>query len=208
MAKGEMTYSSSDRKVSKFESNPPAPGDYDFKLRTSKLGVSVADGVGKVPYLSGIMLELLNTKTSEGGKNRVIFHRLFLRLDPAKDGVASVDRGDGLTALLKATGLTLKGVTATKMQRATDDGQMVDCVVLDPQKVALFLKANDGAGGQVHTKVTTWQDKKRGEVDYFIEASGEEEEEEDEESEEQGEDEEAEDEEPAPAPVKKLGKKK
>ena len=227
MAKGEKTFSTEGRSVKKFEFTPPTPGDYDFKLRTSKVAVARADGANKVPYINGVVLELLNSAKSEGGKNMQVYHSMFLRIDPDKDGVAAVDRGDGLVAFAKSLGVKMSNFPLITCKRGLQNGDVVDATIVSPQRVADWLKGLDGAVGRCRTKVRIGtgasEGKKFGAVDYFIESEESDEVEEDEddeteesddeadesdEDEESDDDEDEEEEAPKKSKVVPLGQKK
>ena len=200
MAKGESSFDASKRKVKRFDNKPPTPGEYDFKVRTSKAAITVADGVGKLPYINGVQFELLDSAENEGGKNRVLYKSFFLKVSPDADGVAAVDRGDGLVAFSKSIGVNLKlGEGAVIKKPAKDkNGKEYTALLLDPKKVAAWLKEQDGSKGSLRSKVRKDKDdpeKQYGDVAYFIESEGadEEDEETEEESEETEETEEDED---------------
>jgi len=185
MAKGEKNFSSEGQKIVRYESTPPPVGDYSFKVRASKVTVAKADGPNKVPYINGMVLELLNTANKEGGKNRTLYHSLFLRTDPDADGYAAVNRGDGLVAFSKSIGMKFN-LPVIPAKRQDKEGNVLDCVILSPQRVAEWLKGLDGAVGKLRSKVQAdYKDatKKYGKVDYFIEAEAEEDEDEDEDDE-------------------------
>lgn len=186
MAKGEKNFSSDGKKVHRFEFTPPPIADYSFKLRTSKVVVAKADGPNKVPYINGMVFELLNTAAKEGEKNRTIQHRAFLRTDPNGEYPAAVLQQDGLVALSKSVGVKFD-LPVIPAKRENKDHQIVDCEILSPQRVAEWLKGLDGAVGKLRTKLEPDQNdpaKKWGKVDYFIEAEVEAEEEEDEDEDE------------------------
>lgn len=220
MATGESTFSSAGRTVKKFESKPlPIDVPYDFKVN-SDWEKRCRDGAGNLPYLNG-SFELLNTASAEGGKNRRVYAMLFLNMTPDKDGVVSVDRGNGLVALSQALGVELSGIKMIpKTKGEGEDAKEV--MILSPNAVLEWLKSLDGATGKLMLK--NEKDDKgnvRNKVDFFIAAEEGGETEEagdeggDEESEEQGEDEADEEDEappakkPAakPAPAKGKGKK-
>ena len=200
MAKGESSFDASKRKVKRFDNKPPTPGEYDFKVRTSKAAITVADGVGKLPYINGVQFELLDSAENEGGKNRMLYKSFFLKVSPDGDGVAAVDRGDGLVAFSKSIGVNLKlGEGAVIKKPAKDkNGKEYTALLLDPKKVAAWLKEQDGSKGSLRSKVRKDKDdpeKQYGDVAYFIESEGADEEEEDEEAEESEEIEETEEDE-------------
>jgi len=177
MAKGEMSFDASKRQVKKFVNTPLTPGEYDFKFRSGKAAITVADGVGKVPYINGCQFELMDSASTEGGKNRLIYKSFFLRVSPDADGVAAVDRGDGLVAFSKAIGVNLKLGEGSIVKKAAKDkkGKDVTVLMLDPKKVVAWLKEQDGSKGSLRAKNRKDQndpDVKWPDVDYFIEAEG------------------------------------
>ena len=103
MTTGERTWSSNGREVKKFENKPITPGEYDLKMGGDWVQ-KVAEGTGKLPYLNG-SVEVLGTAATEGGKNRKVYHRLFLSLKPGGDGVVMPDRGNQLNGLAKGLGV-------------------------------------------------------------------------------------------------------
>lgn len=191
MAKGEKNFSSEGKKVVKFENTPPPIADYDFKFRASKVAVAKAEGPNKVPYINGSTFELLNTANKEGGKNRTLRARFFLRTDPNEvGGPSAVLRGDGLVAFSKSVGVKFD-LPVIPAKREDKDHNVVDCEILSPQRVAEWLKGLDGAVGKLHSKVEPDNrnpNVKWGAVDYFIEAEVEADEEEDDEDEDTTED--------------------
>lgn len=186
MAKGEKNFSSDGQKIVRYESTPPPVADYSFKVRASKVTVAKADGPNKVPYINGLVLELLNTANKEGGKNRTLYHSLFLRTDPDADGHAAVNRGDGLVAFSRSIGMKFD-LPVIPSKRQNKEGDVVECAILSPQRVADWLKGLDGAVGKVHTKTRPDKNdpsKKYGAVDYFIEGEVEADEEDEDEDDE------------------------
>ena len=165
MATGETTFSTQGRQVVKFESKPlPTNVDYDFKLNDD-WEIRTAEGVGKLPYLNG-SLEMLNTASKEGGKNRKTFHKFFLDLSPGSDGVSMVDRGHGLVAFCRSTGDDLNVGVVTKPKG--EEQKMVQC--LAPKATLAWLKAHAGCTGKLRLKVETDRNGvPRNVVDYFIE---------------------------------------
>lgn len=201
MAKGEMGFDASKRKVRRFDNSPPPAGEYDFKFRSSKATISVADGVGKLPFINGCQLELMDSASTEGGKNRIIYHSFFLGTTPPPGGeTAAVDGGDGIVAFSKAIGVNLKLGPGAVIKKAAKNKKGVDytALILDPKKVVAWLKEQDGSKGTVRTKTRPDRNDpevKYGAVNYFIEAEEGSEEEEDEELEEESEETDEEDEE-------------
>ncbi len=188
MAMGQKSFSSSNRTVQapmRFELIPP--GEYEAVLRTNKTKVSLADGPGKLPYVA-CHIELLNTATGEGGKNRVIFHNFFPWLYPCKDGVAMIDRANGLVAFARAvnTSLDLPAGAVIKMKKnMAAEGETLDLKeveLIQPKMVEKWLAQFDGTVFKLVVKTDKAQKgyDAKSVVDYFIEAdtesSGEEEE--------------------------------
>lgn len=222
--KGEASFDSQSRKVKRFESTPLTPAEYEGKLLPG-VEIKKAAGKGKLPYAQ-CKLEVLNSAGKKGGKNRKMIKRFFLNTSPDADGVAGVDRGDGIVAYFNAIGSRLKAgvVKAMKEVKGSKTGELTEVKIIDPDHAKKALEGTAGTVFKMRTKNdpsnkpgdnTLWPA-----VDFFIEA-GEESEEEDEdeteedETEETDEDEEGSDEdededesdEEEEAPKKKKGKK-
>lgn len=211
MATGETVWSAKDKQARRFVFTPPAPGQYKLKLRTRKeaeLGRK-KDDPKAVPYIS-YRLEVLNT-AEEGGKNKLIFPRLFLSLKETKNGGVMPESADQLLGLCKALGTVPDFPTIPHTNAAGEKFR-----ILNPHKVLEWLKSVDGqviSGVLKHQKKYN-SDDKEAVVSYFEEASEEQEEELDEGEGEQEElgldavpetdteaDEDVEEDEPEPEPV-------
>lgn len=202
MAKGEKQFDSSKVQVKKFDNTPLPVQNWKGKL-IGPTEVKKAN-TSKLPAVLS-KIEVLKSASRKGGKNRTIPVRFHLTLTPGADGVAMIERGDGIAAFGKATGKTLKcGVIgATKV---SDDGTETKVKVLDPNVVLKFVKNAEGKVFDFKSKNEAGTDasgKKDGsswpKVDFFIEegegGGGEEEEDLDGEEEEEADEEEGEDEE-------------
>jgi len=174
MTTGVKSFTTTGREVAKPEFPLITPGKYEARLEVSGARINVASGGGKLPYIS-CPIEVLNSAVREGGRNRKVFHNFFLSLAPGKDGVAMVDRQNGLTAFSRATGmpLTLEDGGILTMQKANEDGTTTDVDVLNPQQVLKWLQQLDGVvfSAKVKTEKGTAGYPDKSVIDYFIEAS-------------------------------------
>lgn len=174
MAVGELKWSSKGKTVAKFDTKPLPPDEYDFQLSASAMEIKKGDKPGKVPYIT-VTLDALGTATSEGGKNRKVFHNIFLHLTPSeKDGKAMVDRGGGLLDLAKSVGQDCE-FSALKVKYAQYDpkgnmkGELKDFSIAKPQEVLEWLKSLDGMTVRGRTKIEKspgYNDKTV--IEYFI----------------------------------------
>jgi hypothetical protein len=147
MATGERKFDSSTRQVVQPNFKPFAPGEYDLKIGTD-WEIRTAEGQGRLPYLNG-SFEVLGTAASEGGKNKKVFHRFFLDLSPAKDGVSMVDRGNGITAFAKSAGTTLEVAILQKPKGK----ELIPVDILAPKETLRWLLAMDGTVVRAHVKI-------------------------------------------------------
>lgn len=196
-ATGERTFNSSEQQVTRYENKPLPVADYRAKIRTDKAEIAVAQGPGKLPYINGVVFELMNTAQSEGGKNRTIRQRFFLNTSPDKDGKASVNRGAGVVALAKATGRQFKGVTLISRTKIDDAGNEKQVEILNPNQMLAWIKTLDGVVVKLKSKngKPTDDGVKWPEVDFFHEREVEEEDEDEEQDEDEEKDEETDDDE-------------
>lgn len=159
MATGEKTWSSQGKTPAKFESKPIPAGEYDLKINGDWVS-KVAEGEGKVPYLSGSFTALGSGQN--GGKDRKVFHMLFLSLKPGSDGVTMPERGNGILGLVRGLGTNINPPVVT-MQ-----GQEL----LSPNHIKQWLKANDGAVVRASVKIEKdtggYPDKNR--IEFFVES--------------------------------------
>jgi predicted RNase H-like HicB family nuclease len=209
--KGERKWSSQGKETKKFEFTKVPAGDHEAKLDASGAAVAKAevgkDGKAKFPYVK-VRFEAMDTATTEGGKNGLLFHNLFCSLRPDKNGGLMPQRADQIVGLARALGEEYDG---NVLEMKDEKGDIVE--VLDPNEMVQWLKDHDGALLNLHVKMQKgtpeWPDEKSV-ISYFIEvepnnafSTGETAEEAEEEIEEEAEVEEVE-EEPAPPPKKKA----
>ncbi len=207
-ATGEKKWSAKGKEVTKMSFEPLPKGDYEFRVDAGLIEQRVAkDKPGSVPYIS-IALPALGT-AQNGGKDRRVYHRLFLHTVPSeKDGKAMVERQGGVLDLAKALGVEPEfsqiSVPYQKYDaKGNKQGGMTKMSILKPSEVVEWLKSFDGTVIKGHVKVDRGNKEygPKNEVDYFIpseetdEDEGDEFEQEDEETEEEETEEEASDEE-------------
>lgn len=204
MAQGETTFSTEGRKTVKFVSTPlPTNVDYNFKLN-GDAEIRQADGVGKLPRIA-VSMDMLGTATKDGGKDRKVFVDFHLNLAPGKDGVAMVDRGNGIVAFAKSIGDVMAGIT---IKDAVYGEEEKPVQILSPKGVLAWLKAHEGATGQVRLRLEKdLNGEQRNRVAYFIEQEEVEGGGDDEGEDANVGDETGEDEEEAPAPPPKAAAK-
>ena len=161
---GETTYSTQGRTPQKFVFEPVPSKDWEARIVASKFEVRAKQEPGSIPYINGAF-EILGSAMTEGGKNRYIFKMFFLSLKPGKDGNVSPDRADGVLGLARALGVD---GNFEVLEKADKDGMTVK--YLDPRSVLEWIKSQDGAIVKLHSKIATFKDERKAEVDYFIAA--------------------------------------
>jgi hypothetical protein len=175
MATGERSFTTAGRKVSKFESTPITPGEYELKPNFSKWEIKVSEEGSKLPYLNGPMT-VLGSAEKEGQKDRQVYCRFFLNTELGNDGVAGTDRGDGIVAFCSSAGVELKVGLVRKMrgEKLDKEGNVVKPAaavdVLNPQQALAWLKSQDGVVVRARIKNRKWNDRVFSDVDYFIES--------------------------------------
>lgn len=166
MAKGESTWSSKGVKTVKFNSTPLAPGEYDLRIDPT-WAQACATGEGKVPYLKG-SFTALNTATSEGGKDRKVFHNIFIELTPDKNGVPMATRGNNILGLARALGLELEDAPTVTLSGKE---------LLAPAYCKQFVLNNEGSVVKAKIKIEKgtngFEDQNR--IVFFVEAEPQEE---------------------------------
>lgn len=151
MTTGDRTFSTAGRTVvTNTASTPIPPGNYtlkigsDFEIRKAKR----SDATPNVNF----SFEVEGTATQEGGKNRRVFHRLDLGMKPGKDGMLNMDRENQLTALAKALGTEVEGVTLVEQEVTDENGNKVTIEYLNPAQIVEWLKSFAGATVQAAIK--------------------------------------------------------
>lgn len=208
MAKGEKRWTGGD--IVKMTFTPVPNKDWEVKLIASAVKVDKQKPEsGGIPYLSGLRFQCFNSAEKEGGKDRIIFHALFLGLRPDKNGNVSPNYANGLNALMKAFGENPATQNIGILTKELEDGESIE--YLDPKDVLQYLKNHDGDTLSLHSKIKNSETYgAQAQVDYFIEAEGaseasdEEAPEEEAEEAEEPEEDEAEEVEEEPAPKKKA----
>jgi hypothetical protein len=148
---GEKTFSTAGREVKTVTFKPITPGNYTLKLG-SDVSIAKADKPDAVPYIN-LSFEVLETAESEGGKNKRVFHRLFIGMKPGKDGVLNMDRENQLTALAAALGTQVEGVEIVSRDAQNEDGDSVTIEYLNPKQIVEFIKSF--AGSEVKGRIKT-----------------------------------------------------
>lgn len=144
MAKGEKTFNLGDVQKSKRSFEPFPAGDYDLKLRGQDVEIRKADSKDGKPTFSYVSLAFDALGTGkDGGKDRRVYHMLFLRLKPGKDGLVSPALADGLKGLADALGDTPN--LPTVEQNGED--------IINPKAVVQFLKNHDGNVVRAHVSI-------------------------------------------------------
>ncbi len=180
MATGDRTFTTEGRKVQRGKSTPLPAGDWEGKVIGSRTEVRTGEESG-MPYVA-VTVEALNSATQEGGKNRWVFHNLFLTISEytSKKGKRVgplVDTSNGITALAKSMGETLN-LGPNSIKTITDNyGNELEYV--DPLAVKRWLAERDGQVFRFHSKIEVakpdsgYDDKSV--ISYFVEAEGQEE---------------------------------
>jgi hypothetical protein len=151
MTTGERTFSTAGRTVVAQTSTPITPGKYKLRIG-SDCEIKKADKPDATPYVA-VRLEVLGTASTEGGKNRSVYHNLFLMLKPGKDGVINMDRENGLTSLAHALGTQVEGVEIVEQSATNANGESVTLEYLNPRQVVAWLK--EFAGTEVSGRIKT-----------------------------------------------------
>lgn len=148
---GEKTFSTTGRTVVNPQTELIPPGTYTLRIgsdATIKKGQK-SDSVPRVD----VSFEVLGTATTEGGKNRRVFHMLLLSMTPGKDGQLNTDRPGGLTALARCLGTEVEGVEVVMQDAVNDKGEPVKLAYLNPAQVAEWVKSF--AGTEVQATIKT-----------------------------------------------------
>lgn len=155
MTTGEKTFSTAGREVKTISFKPINPGTYTLKLG-SDVSIAKADKPDAVPYIN-LSFEVEGTAESEGGKNKRVFHRLFIGMKPGKDGVINMDRENQLTALTTALKTELEGIEIVEREAQNEDGESVSLEYLNPKQIVEFLKGFVGCEvkGRIKTEKGT-----------------------------------------------------
>lgn len=140
MATGDKMFSTAGQTPVKYESTPLTPGEYKGKLRTKDASVGKRPEPGKFPYVS-YKIEVLDTASTEGGKNRQLFEMLFTSLKPGKDGNLMPKRANQFLGLVRALGAGDVQIPQVTMKDENDEA--VPC--LSAQHLQKWLQQQDGA---------------------------------------------------------------
>lgn len=151
MTTGEKTFSTTGREVKTVTFKPITPGTYPLILG-SDATVAKADRPDAIPYVNA-SFEVEGSADTEGGKNKRVFPRFFLGMEPGKDGVLNMDRENGLTALAQALGTQLEGVEIISREVQDIEGNPKTIEYLNPQQVVAWLKGF--AGSTVKGRIKT-----------------------------------------------------
>lgn len=179
MTTGEKTFTTSGRNVAKFEFTPPKPGTYDLKIRGSSASVGCKQEPGSVPYVK-VQLEALDSAEA-GGRNKLVFHMLWLSTEPGATGKAPVDFGGQVTDLLKALGeeanLPMRvhnaNVKVGKDSNGNYETVTKDIDIIDPEALKKFLAERDGVIVRGKIRHRTRDDgSKEGVVANFVASEG------------------------------------
>lgn len=175
MAKGEKKFSTSGRESRRFTSEPFPAGTYDLKVLANKFSIAMPkpkldqktkEEIPGFAYIKGAF-EALDTAEA-GGRNRLVFHMFFLKLEPGSDGSLMVDRADQLVGFARALGLEIEA------SESKQNGKPV----INAQEVLKWIQGQDGAIVSARVKIQKGDtNKDTGEkysdknvVEYFIEA--------------------------------------
>lgn len=165
---GEKTFSTSGRKVQTIK--PIPEGTYEFALRAGTTDIRVAkpkDGeeqADKLPYVT-CQVEVMGTALTEGGKNRVLFPMFFLDTLPNANGNVSIDGSTGLTAIARALGAELEGITI--VERTTTKGE--NQAYLNPKEVSEWLESHAGETFKGRVKIKQQKDgEPRNEISGYV----------------------------------------
>ena len=167
MAQGDKSFNVSGQKVA--DSIPLIPkGDYTLKLKKyeirSKQGSPTA-----VPYVA-VTAEVEGTALSEGGKNRNIFFNILTSVLPSpKDGIANVNRSNGLVALARALAAETGDLPIVERD-VTNEGDEQHQEFIDPKAITEWLAGLQGAEFRARIKEVKEQPPygAKNEVDRFL----------------------------------------
>lgn len=143
---GERTFSTAGRTVVAPKATLIPPGTYTLRVGADA-SVAKADRPGAIPYVN-VSFEVLGTASTEGAKNRRVFHRLFLMFKPGKDGVVNMDRENGLLAMAQALGTQLEGVEIIERDFEGEKQEY-----LNPSQVVEWVKTFSGTELSARIKI-------------------------------------------------------
>ena len=157
---GERRASSAGTAVSKPSFDPIATGDYTLKILGDKVTVAAPSQSNpeSVPYINA-RFEVLDSALTEGGKNRLVFPRFFLKNTPTAKGNVPWKGSSGLNGLAKAIG---EEFDVPVIDYTTIGGTTFE--ILEPVAVKAWLASKDGMTFKAHVKAV-----KGGE---YVDASG------------------------------------
>ncbi|MFT3866819.1 MAG: hypothetical protein QM729_21360 [Solirubrobacterales bacterium] len=142
-ATGEAVFSTTEERVS----SGPAPltaGEYGLRL-SNDASIAQKKVPGSVPYIN-VSFEVLESATTEGGKNRRIFTRFFLNRKAGRDGVVGTNRKGGIVDFAQGLGAEFQA-PIVRQQTRDENGNDVTLEYLDPEAVKSWL--TEAAGQEV-----------------------------------------------------------
>lgn len=145
---GEKKWSSKGRETKKSTFEPLPPGEYEFKILGSTFEKRKKQEPGSIPYVTG-RFEVMGQDSK-----RLLFPMFFLGVDAGKDGVANVERANGLLGLSQAVAQELDASIRTLKNK---DG--ADVNILNPDDVVNWLKSLDGTIVKAVIKVRKQKDR-------------------------------------------------
>ena len=164
---GETVFSTETEEVAKPTNTLIANGNYPLKLM-SDAAVKVADGAGKIPYIN-VSFEADGT-AGPSGKNRHVFHRFLLGLNPSpKDGAKNTNRTGGIVNFSKALESPLEVPIVTR-KATLESGEEVTQQYLDPTAVKDWLVSLAGSvvTGKVKTQAGSGDYGPKNEIGAFL----------------------------------------
>lgn len=175
---GEKVFSTKGRKTQRFSFTPLPAGEYNFKIRGNTAAIGCKPEPGSIPYVK-VQLEAENTGTDEsGGRNKLVFHMLFLNTTPMGNGFVLTDKGGQIVDLVHAAGEEpdfpiLDHQAKVKVGGTKDNPEydMADVEILDPQAVKQWILDHDGLVVKGRSKMRKRDDgSQEAVIDFFIPA--------------------------------------
>ena len=173
---GEKVFSTRGRKTQRFTFTPPPPGEYEFKIRGPSVSIGCKPEPGSIPYLK-VQLEAQNTGTEEsGGRNKLVFHMLFVNTTPMGNGFVLTDKGGQVVDLVHAVGeepdFPLVDHDAKVKVGGTKESPEYDMrtvEIIDPQALKQWLLDHDGVVVKGRSKLRKRDDgSEEAVIEYFI----------------------------------------
>lgn len=169
---GEKSFSTTGKTAKKSDFTPLPPKVWEAKVRAESVEVRKRSEPGTLPYVN-CAFECLDSAFTEGGKNRLQYHKLFLNTKPNEKGYSQVEKANQLVGLARAFGEEFNGGVLEVDYTDPKTSATGKTVIVNPAEVVAWLKAHDGMIIKLKTKMRKASENypADSEIDYFVEAT-------------------------------------